>query len=180
MAVRPMAATVRTALKWWATLGVLLSVFLVVAISLPANAAPYGQGSFGKCNYDGCQQQPASPTIISSGDFKISINLNDNQTVPNSGYTVVIKLLSDPSVPLKQVEFYIDGKLVATVTPSSPTLVHWLWDSKLYPGSTVKIVATDINGNVITREFKIAISGTAEVPVETPSPLEAVHDTLVD
>jgi signal transduction histidine kinase len=121
-------------------------------------AGAYGRDSYGGCSYGACA--PAPPTNITApSGLEVAINLTNGQEIPFDGYTIIVTPLNGTGMSFVEVRFYINGTLAQTVDPDETGTVRWRWDPREFPGTEVKIEITDNQGNVITRQFTIHMSG---------------------
>jgi signal transduction histidine kinase len=163
--------------------GVLL-VGVLLLFAAQASADPYGRSAYGKCNYKGCVQAATTRATLPSG-LEISVNLANGQSIPRSGYTIIVTPLNGAGRTFRQVDFYIDGKLIkGGVVPDQTGTASWGWKPRNYPGTTVKVVITDTDGTVITREFTVALAaGKAPdtlAEVDQPTGVVGVLHTISD
>jgi signal transduction histidine kinase len=139
-----------------------------------AAAAAYGRDSFGACDYQKvCPAIPVTESTLPSG-LKIAVNLANGQTIPKSGYTIVVTPLNGAGSSFQKADFYIDGVLIQTSTPDDTGTARWFWDPAELPGTTIKVVVTGTDGSTVTQEFTVSIgadnsavgaSAAAEPPV---------------
>lgn len=134
---------------------------LGVVHPLVAHALLYGRGSYGTCTYQDCQQTTGQKTVTLPSGLQVSINLSNGQTIPADGYTIVVTPLNGQGKSFKQVDFYINGKLVHSGQPDNTGTVEWFWDPQLLPGNDITIVITDTDGNQVTQKFHVVVGGPA-------------------
>lgn len=139
-----------------------LCIVLVLALfwasAQTALASSYGRGSFGTCQYQkDCPPTSSTRATLPSG-LEISVNLVDGQTIPRGGYLIVVTPLNGQGASFKQADFYINGQLAKSVAPDQTGTAEWLWDPSVYPGETVKIVVTGIDGSTVTKQFRVKLA----------------------
>src|SRR5882757_2720707 len=101
----------------------------------------YGTGDYGNCTY--AAQCPRHTIVNTPSGLQIAVNLTDGQSIPTQGYDIVVTPLNGQGSSFAKVDFYIDGILIQTVTPGTDGSATWHWDPRQYPGTKVKVVATD-------------------------------------
>lgn len=155
-------------------------VLLAVLFTQPAFAANYGDGPYGNCQFGNC----TTTTTTTSTGLEISVNLSPGQTIPKSGYTIVITPLNGQGRTFKTAEIYVDGALRQTLNPDADGTARWFWDvSGLKKQATVKVVVTDLDGGQTVKEFVVNIeSDDAAVNLEQlsslPEPLRRAFHAL--
>ncbi|HWB39327.1 MAG TPA: ATP-binding protein [Candidatus Saccharimonadales bacterium] len=151
-----------------------------------ASASVYGQGSYDTCQYEvDCPTPPVTtPTPTPSpppvkehlpSGLVVTINLTENQHIPQSGYNITIVPLNGHDTTFKQAEIYIDNQLITTQQPQSDGSVTWHWDPLKYPGKKVTIVITDSTGKRITYAYDVIVvqvgaAGTTGLTTPTSIP----------
>jgi signal transduction histidine kinase len=147
-----------------------------------AAAGAYGRGSYGNCTYQGCAAKAKSTQLTLPSGLEVSVNLVNGQTIPQDGYTIIVTPLNGAGISFKQVDFYINGKLVqGGVQPDDTGTASWKWDPTLYPGSKVTVVVTDTDGNTITKEFDVKVGEKAAAPAtaaNTPEQTTGISSVL--
>lgn len=143
----------------------------------PVHAVSYGKNSYGKCSYVGCKTAATSSTTATTpSGLKISTNLTNGQAIPLTGYTIIVTPLNGQGITFRQVTFYINGAMAATVQPDETGTARWFWDPRTLPGTQVTVVITDKDGSVITQEFRVTM-GTAAAATAQSNP-EQQHTIL--
>lgn len=171
-------------LRWVKPIVALCAAVILLAFCLvhPTFAAPYGNGTYNKCNYYGCVKstsasQPQTNVTTSSG-FKVSINLASGQKIPASGYTVVVQPASGQTTTIKTTDFYLNGALEYSGAPNNVGAVRWLWLPTQTSGDvTIKVTITGSDGSVTTQEFKVSI-GTPETPAPPATTTNTPNDPV--
>jgi len=134
-----------------------------------AGASAFGNGdtAYGECAYGfGCSK----PTqVVTPAGLKVSINLEDGQTIPRSGYTVIVTPLNGEGRTFDYVEFWLGGVLVHTAEPGSNGTATWFWDPEEFPGTQLKVVVVDTDGSQITEEFTLVIAKPGSQPIQAPT-----------
>lgn len=153
-----------------------IAIGLSICGSQLAQATNYGANDYGDCGYQSCA---SSTKVTLPTGLEVDINLHDGQEIPQAGYTIIVTPLNGQGSSFKQVDIYIEGVLVATVTPAENGTAQWFWDPSQFPGTDVKIIVTGVDGQTVTKEFhvtiaKAATSSTANTNKPTPSLLEQI------
>jgi signal transduction histidine kinase len=140
----------------------LSTLLLVGMLSSSALAANYGDDGYGACAYsNGCPQH----TIITTpAGLEIAVNLVDGQQVAASGYDIVITPLNGSGTSFSRADIYINGQPVASVVPDETGTATWHWDPQLYPGTVVKVVATDQDGKTVSKQFTVVVTSQSQQP----------------
>lgn len=149
-------------------MAVILMLCLALAVGGVAKASNYSTGLYGSCSYD-CAQ---STQVTTPSGLEVDINLHDGQSIPESGYTIIVTPLNGNGSSFKQVDFFIDGGLVHSQQPGQDGTVMWLWSPDQFPGTDIKIIITGQDGQSVTKEFHVTIarSGTNSVVPISPKP----------
>ncbi|HEV7454424.1 MAG TPA: hypothetical protein VGO07_04135, partial [Candidatus Saccharimonadales bacterium] len=138
-------------------LGVLLLGILLV-VPQHVFAAAYGRGAYSNCTYQGCRPQLTETRANLPSGLEVSINVVNGQAIPRDGYTIIVTPLNGQGTSFSKVDFYIDGKLIrGGVLPDETGTARWEWKPAHYPGTIVKIVVTDADGNTATQQFTVHI-----------------------
>lgn len=139
-----------------AILACLTLSFGVFVQAVSAQTVPYDSGPYGRCTYSiGCPQH----TIITTpSGLDVAVNLTNGQVIPAKGYTIIVTPLNGSGSSFKTVDFYIDGQLAHSMPPAEDGTASWLWDPRVYPGTTVKITVTDTDGQTITKTFHVSFT----------------------
>lgn len=142
-------------------------LFIVWGIQVHGvQASIYGTGDYGSCTYDCAGTAPTVSTLPSG--LQVAVNLTNGQTIPYSGYTIIVTPLNGQGTSFKQVAIYINGTLAATLTPDSTGTATWFWNPGQVPGTDVKIVVTGTDGSTVTQEYQVKIGGRPVVAQTTP------------
>jgi signal transduction histidine kinase len=127
-----------------------------------ALAANYGSNGYGECTYStGC---PQHTVITTPSGLEIAVNLVEGQQIANTGYDIVITPLNGSGTSFSKADIYINGQLVTTVTPDETGTATWHWDPQLYPGTVVKVVATDQDGKTVSKQFTVVVTAGSQQP----------------
>ncbi|MEO6513850.1 MAG: ATP-binding protein [Candidatus Saccharimonadales bacterium] len=122
---------------------------------MPAFAASiYGRDTYGTCTYGVCNNHTVVQTPTG---LKVAVNLTNGQVIPAGGYTITVTPLNGAGSSFKQVEIYIDGVKIATITPGEDGTAYWRWDPQAHPGTHIEIKVLDSAGNVTTFTFDVTI-----------------------
>jgi len=143
--------------RYWALFGMACAVLCMVAVH-PVSADSYGKGNYSTCRYAFCP--PPTTGTLPSG-LQVSINLADGQTVPRSGYRIMVTPLNGSGSSFKQIEIYIGGVLAATVQPDDTGSASWMWKPQTNDDTAVKIIVTDTNDQAVPYEFTIHIDDSS-------------------
>jgi signal transduction histidine kinase len=138
-----------------------LAIASTMAFTGTTQAAVYGSDGYGKCTYgSGCQQH----TIITTpSGLEIAVNIVDGQQISTqNGYDIVITPLNGSGSSFQKADIYINGKLVTTVEPAENGTAIWHWNPAIYPGTVVKVVATDKDGKTVSKQFTIVVTSKAQ------------------
>jgi signal transduction histidine kinase len=133
--------------------------------SVAAVGAPYGKSNYGQCTYGPCKTEQHT-TVTTPDELKVAINLTDGQTIPASGYEIIVTPLNGAGTSFQKVEVYVDGQLVGTAEPGADGSASVWWDPVRFPGSEVTIKVTDSSGQTVSHVF------TVTVPNEVASPAQ--------
>lgn len=137
-------------------------LLLVVVASGHALAANYGSDSYGACTYgSGCTKHTV---ITTPSGLEIAVNIVDGQQISETGYDIIITPLNGSGTSFAQADIYINGQKVATVTPDETGTATWHWDPVLYPGTVVKVVATDQDGQTVSKQFTVVVTAHSQQP----------------
>jgi hypothetical protein len=140
-------------LRQYAIRSFLLVILLTVVLPATTFADAYGRGSFGKCSYGQC----ASTVVTTPTHLDVDINLSDNQTIPRTGYTIIVTPLNGAGTSFKEVRIFIDGTLAQTITPDPTGTARWFWDPGTFPGTSVSFEIVDTAGTITKRSFTIRL-----------------------
>ena len=113
---------------------------------------------------------PAQVVETASG-LSFAVNLSDGQIIPLAGYTVSVTPLNGQGKTASRVEFYIDGHLQGTVSPSPSGTFYWRWDPTRYPGADVKIVIGTMDGLDTTQQFHVKLQAQSSAVVSGTNPI---------
>lgn len=142
--------------KWPA----LLFVSMVLGVSLAlltdistAAAITYGGNAYGQCAYS-----TDCPTDTSNLD--VIINVNNNQTIPESGYEVIIIPKGQDGVPLQQAEIFINGQSIGVKPVRPDGTIHIFVQPPSSDGGRLQldVVVTGQDGSKITKHYIIRLS----------------------
>lgn len=143
---------------------------LIVLCLFPraAYATTYGSSAYGSCGYQTC-------TTVTTPTVQVVINLVDGQTVPASGYTIVVTPLDGTGGALSTVQFFINGSLVNTQAPGSDGTVRWTWQPKHVTVADVHVLIFGKDGATSSRDFRVkVVSNVIAAPQPAPSLLQAI------
>jgi len=144
----------------WTQLVLCLATFCLLIVGNTVQASSnYGSGPYGSCGYQVCSQ--TTQTTLPSSGLQVDINLHDGQVIPQAGYNIVVTPLNGQGTTFKQVDFYINGTLAISLPPAEDGTVQWFWNPSQFPGTDIKIVVTDQDGQSVTEEFHITIGSVA-------------------
>jgi signal transduction histidine kinase len=141
------------------------AIIAAVLLLVPAiaTAEPYGSGSYSGCTYtNACPPEtvvsvpPGSKTTITG----YTINLKDGQVITGSSYTIIAKLIDAGDTALvNRVEFYVENQLLDTVTTADASGAYSFdWDLKAIPGTLIKIIMYDNQGNTLPQQITLGKS----------------------
>jgi signal transduction histidine kinase len=99
--------------------------------------------------------------------LRVSINLVDGQTIPNSGYTITVTPLGSSSLTIKTVAITIDGSDIQTVTPDNSGTVRWNWDPNTYPGTHIQLTITASDNTMSSYPYTIKLAPSDSRPGST-------------
>jgi signal transduction histidine kinase len=139
-------------------------VFMCLAPAAVTSASTYGGGNYSQCAYSrDCPTAQHTITTTPSG-LQIAVNLVEGQTIPASGYTIVVTPLNGSGSSFASVDFYIEGALVHSQAPDPDGTARWFWNPDTYPGTHIEVVATDRSGQTTEQHFTVTFA-TASTPV---------------
>jgi signal transduction histidine kinase len=153
----------------WRSVVVAGALALLLVPGLVAADANYGRGGFSSCAYQAaCPTASQSPgpgntTATAPSGLLFAVNLTDGQVITSSTYSIIVTPLNGKGASFAKVEFYIDGQLVAGVVPAQNGTATWLWDTKKFPGSTVKVIVYDSGGASAPQQYKVLLERPATV-----------------
>ncbi|HSE29289.1 MAG TPA: hypothetical protein VLA77_01760 [Candidatus Saccharimonadales bacterium] len=155
------------------------ATFAVLTLASPILAQSYGSGDYGACLYgEGCpssgggESGGGTTTVATPAGLQVSINLTNGQTIPATGYQVIVTPLNGQGSSFKYVEFFVDGKLAASIAPDPNGTAYWFWDVVKYPGTTLKVIVYDQDGQATTYTFTVKIATTPTGVTSKPTPIQ--------
>lgn len=148
-----------------AVMAVALFVAVLVSPHLASAARAYGEGPYNACGYQNACPTPPSPppeTVVTlPTGLKVTINLEDGQTIPSDGYKITVTPEASSSKSIKSATFLIDDIEAQTVAVSDDGTVSWKWLPREFPGSKVTIVITADDDSTTTFNFTVKIGNAA-------------------
>lgn len=150
-----------------------------------AAAMTYGGGTYGQCAYStDCPTPSTGGGGQTGGTIDVTININNNQTIPESGYEIVIVPKSNDSVPLQQGEVFANGQSLDKQPARPDGTIHLFVQPPATASNTIEleVVVTGKDGSTFTQRFTVRLSvailpGTDNGAAQTSSTLarEVLH-----
>lgn len=140
-----------------------LSLLFVFGSTAPAWAVLYGSGDYSDCSYNSCPQPPQQTITTTPTGLQVAINLQNGQTIPKSGYTIMITPLNGKGSSFKQADIYINGAPAHTALPDETGTAEWRWIPNQTGKVSIKIIITDTNGATTIKEFTVNVKAQAAV-----------------
>ena len=155
----------------WPLFCLLACTSLVVSAFVgTAAAVTYGGAGYGQCAYNtDCPVQPTSGGGQTGSAINVVINVNNNQTIPDSGYEIIIVPKANDSVPLQQAEVLADGQSL-DVQPVRPDgTIHLFVKPPSDSGKTIvlEVIVTGQDGSTYTQHYNIRLSSAVLSQMDT-------------
>lgn len=138
-----------------------------------AAAITYGGGAYGQCAYSAdCPTQPTGgggQTGGTGSTIAVVINLNNNQTIPESGYEIIIAPAGSDSVPLQQAEALANGQSLGTQPARPDGTIHMFIKPPPESNKTIEleIIVTGQDGSTFTQRFTVRLSSATLTQIDT-------------
>jgi signal transduction histidine kinase len=150
-------------------------VLVVLAVMLMAGTAAasvYGEGPYSGCTQDevcvsgtpspssSVEPAPDSTVGVTPLGLRFAVNLANGQVVPRPSYVVTVTPLNGDGRTFERVEFYLDGRLVASAVPDSTGTASWTWPTAKQLASRVRVVVYD-GAEPTALEFRVTVQAAA-------------------
>jgi signal transduction histidine kinase len=172
---------------WWVGWVAVVGT-MVPLVTWAANSyGLYGRDNYGVCTYAGrCPSPAGSPAPVvppasenppptlgeTPGGLEFAINLTDGQIITPGTYTVSITPLNGQGSSFDHAVIYVDGQQVASVTPGSSGTAYWRWNNQATPGSEIRVVVYDKNGQSSIKTIKVRVASSSRQAKTTGFPVD--------